>query len=279
LFFMPDASTPTPQVSPATEATAPVAPAPTAAARPPLPWERTPDPTPEREQPTGEQAAPAEPTAATPPPAPEPAVSAEEIERLRQQAAQFDELVQRARQEQERLAREAEETRRQEAFRTRAREIWDIAKRFDTEEEQREYYDRHITALTAEQEQHYRAQVEAEHQRIQQERMADLIAGYPDYLKREFGLDDEDVEELRALDDPNQMTATARAMQRYKTRFGQLKQTVDQAYANTQAAHLRQNVTSGNIAGAPGTRELPSTLRSGEKSSRQVLAEALGMRT
>lgn len=272
---MTDASMPTPQESPA-EVT-PVAPSTPSAARPPFPWERQPGPAPAPEQPTGEQAAPESTEAATPSPTPAPAPPAEDIERLRAQAAQFEELQQAVKREQERLAREAEQTRRQEEFRSRAREIWDIAQRFDTDEERRGYYERHIAALTAETEQHYRQQVEAEREAVRQEQMANLIAGYPDWLKTQFGLDDDDVEELRVLTDPEQMTVAARSMQRMKKRYGELKTIAEQAYANTQAAQLRQTVTSGNISGAPGARELPSSVRSGDRTSRELLAQALGL--
>lgn len=276
---MTDAHQPVPEAQqPVEQAHAPVAPAPESASRPPLPWER-PAPEPQHAQAEAPQAEP-EPEVAATPPSTEPSTPAydpEEVERLKQQAAQFEELQRAVAEEQARLAREQEAQRREEEFKQRAKEIWDISQRYDTREEQEDYYLRQMAALRAEQEQSLQQQIESERQKLLDERMAQAIAGFPDYLKNEYGLDDAEVEDLRTLTDPQQMTAVAQGYKRMREKYGHLEQIAAQAYANTQAQKAQAAVNPGNLSGAPASSEEIGPVRAGTRESRELLARALGL--
>jgi len=249
------------------------------ASRPPLPWE-VPAPDPQPAHAAGEQAEPVEPSSPAPSePSSPPAFDPAELERLQTQAAQFEQLQQAIAQEQTRLAREAAQQKQDEEFQRRADEIWDVAQRYDTDEERKAYYHRQIASLRAEISQTYQQQVEAERQQIEAERMAQAIAGYPDWLGKEFGLDAADVEDLRQLTDFNAMTATARTMKRMKEKYAELKQIADQAYATTQAQRLGSALNPGSPAGAPVVAEEIKQVRAGTRESHAILAQALGLTT
>lgn len=255
---------------------APAVPESPAASRPPLPWEvPAPDPSPAHA--TEQQAEPVvEDSPAPSEPSTTPAFDPAQIESLNQKAAQFDQLQQAIAQEQARLAREAEQQRLDEEFRSRAKQIWDISQRFDTDEERENYYLTQINALRAEVSQTYQQQVEAERQQLEAERMAQAIAGYPDWLGKEFGLDAADVEDLRQLNDFNAMTATARTMKRMKEKYAELKTIADQTFAAQQAQRLNPALNPGTLSGAPVTgEEIPKSLRAGTRESRAVLADIL----
>lgn len=275
---MSDVNQPVPEATQPIEQATPAAPPDQTASRPPLPWET---PAPESQdaqpvevqaepEPVQEETAPSEPT--TPPPF-DPA----EVERLRAQAEQFEELQRRVREEQERLSREQEQQRLDQEFQRRADEIWDIAQRFDTDEERRGYYQQQMTALRAETASFYRQQAEAERAKLEQERMAQAIAGYPDWLGKEFGLDEAEVEELRTLNDFNQMTAVAKGYKRMRDKYGQLEQIAQQARADIHAQKQSQAIAPGGGGGAPVSQEEIKPFRSGTRESRAMLADIFGI--
>jgi hypothetical protein len=273
---MPDLHAPVPEAANApVEQAPPVATDPIPASRPPLPWEvESPAPDQQDAQPVVQQAEPETAVAPTPSePSPTPAYDPQEVERLKAQAAQFEQLQQAVEQEKARLAREAEQQQRDAEFQRRADEIWDIAQRFDSDEERRDYYRKGVAALQAETAQFYRQTVEQERQQLEAERMAQAIAGYPDWLGKEFQLDAADVEDLRQLSDFNQMTATAKSMKRMKERYAEMKASVDQTYAAVTAQKQQAVLSPGAPAGAPTSYETPKSLRSGTRESRQALAD------
>ena len=275
---MTDVTQPVPGATPPVEqAHAPVAPSDAPASRPPLPWEQ-PAPEPQPAQAVAPQAEPETPEAAAPPSEPSaPQYDPEEVERLRTQAAQFEEIQRRVQEEQARLEQEQAAQRRNEEFTQRANDIWDMAQRYDTEDERKDFYNRQMAALRVEQEQSLHSQIETERQQLQAERMAQAIAGYPDYLGKEFGLDEADVEDLRQLNDHNQMTATAESMKRMKEKYADLKQIADQAYATTQAHKLQPAINPGNLSGAPSVEDI-KPMRSGDMASRELLASIFSQR-
>lgn len=273
---MPEVNQPVP------EATVPVEQAPSgataapSASRPPLPWERpAPDP-----QPAHAAEVQAEPEAESAPPSdpsPTPAFDPEQIESLNQKAAQFDQLQELIAQEKARAAREAEMAQQDEEFQRRADEIWDIAQRYDTEDERRAYYHRQIRALRAETAQTLQQQLESERQQLEAERMAVALVGYPDHLGKLYDLGKDEIEDLRQFTDPTAMTVTAQAMKRMNERIGSMKQSVDQTYAAVTAQKQQAAIAPGSPSGAPASGELRDKVRSGTRESQSWLAEALGM--
>lgn len=273
---MPEVNQPVPEATAPVEQAPPVASPAPSASRPPLPWER---PAPEP-QPAQAEVAQAEPesVAATPsePSTPAPFDPAE-IERLNQKAAQFDQLQGLIEQERQRVAREAEQAQRDEEFQRRADQIWDIAQRFDTDEERRGYYHQQIAALRAEISQTYQQQVETERQQLEAERLAQAIAGYPDWLGREFDLDADEVEELRELTDFNAMTLGARSMKRNREKYQKLEKSVQQTHAAVVAQKQQSVLSPGSLSGAPVSAEDVKQVRAGTRESHAILARALGL--
>lgn len=257
-------------------ATAPSLDAP--ASRSPFPWESTPAPDPQAAQPVEQQAEPVAEETEQPATTPEsPQFDPAELERLRAEAAQFKQFQEDIRAEQQRLAREQEAKERSDQFQQRAREIWDIAHRFDTDEERDRYYSDQMAALRAETDQFYRQQAEAERQQLAEQQKQMLVSGYPDWLGQQFGLDKADIEDLRQFSDPNQMTAVAQSMKRMKEQVAQLKQITEQARADVQATKQTAVLSPGNPTGSPISANEIKPFRAGDKEGRELLANALGL--
>lgn len=264
-------------VTPQAEQPAPASPFDAPASRSPFPWE-TPAPEPQAAQPVEPQAEPETESAEPPADTPEsPQFDPAELERLRQEAAQFKQFQQDIRAEQQRLAREQEAQERSEQFNRRAKEIWDIAHRYDTDEERDRYYNEKMAALRAETEQFYQQQAEAERQQLAEQQKQMLVSGYPDWLGQQFGLDKADIEDLRQFTDPNQMTVVAQSMKRMKQQLAQLRQTTEQAYAAAQATKQSAVLSPGNPTGSPISAEEIKPFRAGDREGRAVLARALGL--